>query len=120
MKTLRAVLLIVTALLALPARAVDGNELYKWGTQWKQSDAQRAQDAGSYAGYVQGFIDLHRDLSDPEIGMLKMRLFCLPARTQLDQVLDVVFRYLEGHPEKRRFTGSSLVSAALWGAFPCD
>ena len=52
--------------------------------------------------------------------MLKAPLFCLPGRVQLDQLLVIVYRYLEAHPEKRRFTGSSLVSAALWEAFPCN
>ena len=120
MKTLFGVLLVASSLSGAPAQAVDGHELYEWGRQWKQSDTQKPPDAGAFKGYVHGFIDLHRDLSDPEIGMLKTPLFCLPARTQPDHVLDVVIRYLEAHPEKRRFTGSSLVSVALWEAYPCD
>ena len=52
--------------------------------------------------------------------MLKTQLFCLPKRAQPDQALQVVMRYLEAHPEKLRFTASSLVSVALWEGFPCD
>lgn len=120
MKTSLAVLLVAAAMLALPAYAVDGNELYKWGREWKRGDTQDTRNAGSFTGYIQGFIDLHTDLSDPEIKFIKAKLFCLPGDTQLDQAYDAVIRYLESHPVKLRFTASSLVSAALWEAFPCD
>ena len=119
-KTLLGIVFVAASILALPAHAVDGNELYRWGRQWKQDNTQDARDAGSYTGYIQGFIDLHTDLSDPEIGIIKTKFFCMPARTQLDQAFDAVMRYLEAHPEKRKFTASSLVAAALWEAFPCD
>jgi hypothetical protein len=120
MKTLLAVLLVAAAMLATPARAVDGNELYKWGKEWKRSDTRNSRDAGSFTGYVQGTVDLHTDLSDPEIKFIKTKLFCLPGNGQLDQAFEAVMRYLEAHPGKRRFTASSLVAAALWEAFPCD
>ncbi|UCD68148.1 MAG: hypothetical protein JSW48_15415 [Betaproteobacteria bacterium] len=120
MKTILAVLLASAAMLATPAQAVDGNELYQWGREWKRSDTQNARDAGSFTGYIQGFIDLHTDLSDPEIGIIKAKFFCVPARTQRGQAFDAVMRYLEAHPEKHRFTASSLVASGLWEAFPCD
>ncbi|UCH49166.1 MAG: hypothetical protein JSU95_05090 [Betaproteobacteria bacterium] len=120
MKTMSAALLVAVAMFALPAQAVDGNELYKWGREWKRGDAEDSRNAGSYVGYIQGFIDLHTDLSDPEIGIIKTKLFCYPANAQLGQALDAVMWYLEAHPEKLRFTASSLVSTALWQTFPCD
>ena len=120
MKTLLAVLLVAAAMLATPARAVDGNELYEWGKEWKRSDTRNSRDAGSFTGYIQGTVDLHTDLSDPEIKFIKTKLFCLPGNVQLDQAFEAVMRYLEAHPEKRRFTASSLVAAALWEVFPCD
>jgi hypothetical protein len=120
MKTLLMVISVAAALLASPAQAVDGNDLYKWGSEWKRSDTPNARDAGSFTGYIHGFIDLHRDLSDPEIGIIKTRFFCMPASAQPDRAFDAVMRYLEANPEKHRFTGSSLVAAALWEAFPCD
>ena len=120
MKTLLVVSLVAAAMLATPAQAVDGNELYKWGSEWKRSDTEKSRDSGSFTGYIQGTIDLHTDLSDPEIKFLKATLFCLPDNVQLDQAFEAVMRYLEAHPEKRRFTASSLVASALWEAFPCD
>ncbi len=120
MKFLQIVLLAATMISALPARAVDGNELYTWGTQAARGDSRDSPDPGAFAGYVQGFIDLHTDLSDAEIRIIKRPFFCPPRNTQLAQMLDAVMRYLEAHPEKRRFTGSSLVASALWEAFPCD
>lgn len=120
MKILTSVLLVSAAMLATPAQAVDGNQLFKWGKEWKRSDTQDARDAGSYTGYIQGFIDLHRDLADPEIGIIKAKFFCLPPGAQPGQAFAVVIRYLEAHPEKHDFTASSLVASALWEAFPCD
>ena len=120
MKSLLIVFPITLLLLAMPASAADGNALFEWATQWKQGDAQQSQDPGAFAGYVQSFIDLHTDLSDREIGIIKNPLFCPPRNTQTATALDAVYRYLEAHPEKRRFTGSSLVAAALWETFPCD
>ena len=120
MKSLQIVLLAATMMLALPATAVDGNELYNWGVQWKQADSNNLPDPGAFTGYVQGFIDLHTDLSDTEIGIIKAPFFCPPRNTQLAQMLNAVMHYLEAKPEKRRFTGSSLVASALWEAFPCD
>ena len=120
MKTLMLVLLVTAAMLSTPVRAADGNELFKWGREWQRSDTQTSRDAGSYTGYIQGLIDLHSDLSDPEIGIIKLKVFCLPAGAQLDQALNIVIRYLEAHPEKHEFTASSLVASALWEAFPCN
>jgi len=120
MRPMRIVLLAATMMFALPAGAADGNELYKWGMQWKRGDSQNSPDPGAFTGYVQGFIDLHTDLSDAEIGIIKAPFFCPPRHTQLAQMLDAVMRYLDTHPEKRRFTGSSLVASALWEAFPCN
>lgn len=120
MKFLQIVLLAAAMMLASPARAVDGNQLYQWGAQSTRDDSRDSPDPGAFVGYVQGFIDLHTDLSDDEIGIIKAPFFCPPRNTQLAQMLDAVMRYLEAHPEKRRFTGSSLVASALWEAFPCD
>ena len=120
MKTLPTVLFVAATILATPAHAVDGYELYEWGREWRRSDAQNSRYAGSFTGYIQGSIDLHTDLSDPEIKFLKATLFCLPDNVQLDQAFEAVMHYLEAHPEKRRFTASSLVASALWEAFPCD
>ena len=115
-----SVSLVAALMMATPAGAVDGNELYKWGTQWKQGVAAETRDAGSYTGYIQGLIDLHTDLSDREIGIIKNKVFCLPESARLDQAFVAVIRYLEAHPEKHDFTGSSLVASALWEAFPCE
>lgn len=120
MKSLRLITLFVAMPLALPVQAADGHALYEWGLEWKRVDSQNSRDPGTFSGYVQGFIDLHTDLSDREIGIIKAPFFCPPRNTQTAQMLDAVMRYLEVHPEKRRFTGSSLVASALWEAFPCD
>lgn len=120
MKTVMAAFLVAAAMMTSLAQAVDGNELYKWGRAWREAGTQDSPYAGPYVGYIQGFIDLHTDLSDSEIGIIETQFFCMPASAQLDQAFDAVMRYLEAHPEKRKFTGSSLVAAALWKAFPCD
>jgi hypothetical protein len=44
---------------------------------------------------------------------------CIPQTVRNPQLLDVVNQYLRANPEKRHFTASSLVAAALSAAFPC-
>ena len=120
MKFLPVVFLFWIFMLTSPAYAVDGHELHQWGQAWEENNAPDSRDAGSFAGYVLGFIDLHTDLSDSEIGIIKAPFFCPPRNTQTGQLLNAVAVYLDANPEKRRFTGSSLVASALWEAFPCD
>ena len=109
MKTLLVVSLVAAAMLATPAQAIDGNELYKWGSEWKRSDTENSRDSGSFTGYIQGTIDLHTDLSDPEIKFLKATLFCLPDNVKLRRrlrLLCVIWR--------RILKNDALRQAVLW------
>ena len=45
---------------------------------------------------------------------------CLPANQTIQQVGDVVKRYLQDHPEERGYTAASVVAKALQQAFPCS
>lgn len=44
--------------------------------------------------------------------------YCIPEASTPDQVKDVVFRYLEEHPERRHQMAGSLIANALSDAWP--
>jgi Rap1a immunity proteins len=51
------------------------------------------------------------------IGYLKASP-CLPAGATAGQMADVVVKYVTENPEKRNFSASSMVSGALYTAWP--
>ena len=46
--------------------------------------------------------------------------FCAPAKGKTSQLVKVVTKYLNEHPEKLHLAASGLVSSALYDAFPCS
>jgi hypothetical protein len=47
------------------------------------------------------------------------KFLCAPPGVTVQQLADVVCRYLSDHPEKRHLTGASLAFGALNASFPC-
>jgi hypothetical protein len=95
-------------LLPVSAWSMDGDEILAW-----------CKDTGPYTqgicqGFVQGVAATFADIDQP----LPLRL-CLPANASRRQVVDIVVRYLETHPERRHSSANSLVWTALHDAFPC-
>ncbi len=99
----------------------DGNELYSWCQAYK--DAVKTKDDGFYlqstnvstgfdagrcTGYVRGVVD-----SLPAGGG-----FSPGPNVRLTQYVDVVFQYLEEHPELRDKHARILAEDALSRAFP--
>lgn len=99
----------------------DGNELYSWCRAYKDvakargdefgintADGSAAFNAGSCMGYVRAAVD-----SLP-VG----EEFSPSPHVKLSQYLDVVFKYLDEHPESRDKEAAILVTKALTQAFP--
>lgn len=86
----------------------DGNRLW-------EACGQTASGAAPAAchNYVIGVLDTMAD------NHLLRPAICLPQRFVSGQITDVVRLYLAEHPERRHYTGASIVGAALMGAFPC-
>ena len=90
---------------------IDGNELYESGLEsYKIDIGQRGSwiDVGFYAGYVDGVFDAY-------VGLL----FCPPNNIKAGQVYDIVFKYLQNHPENRNLSANTLVFKALNKIWPC-
>jgi hypothetical protein len=47
------------------------------------------------------------------------RPYCLSARSQADDLAEIVRRYIGSHPQSRRASAVAVVTAALSNAYPC-
>ena len=45
---------------------------------------------------------------------------CLPSNATVQQIVDIVAKYLSAHPERRHYSASSESGIALMQAFPCN
>ncbi len=64
-------------------------------------------------GYVAGIADVL--LTDSVRG----RRACMSLSVMTEQMVDAVRRWLEAHPDDRRYAANGLVAEALSAAFPC-
>jgi hypothetical protein len=64
-------------------------------------------------GFVIGIADVMED------NPLDGRSACIPPDATIQQVTDVVIRFLENNPDIRDFTGESLTVQALSEKYPC-
>ena len=91
---------------------INGNRLYQWGLEYfKKSIGQNWEPVsdGFYMGYVDGVFDAYYNTFS----------FCPPKNIRADQVFDIVFKYLQSHPEKRNLPAHILVEKALKEVWPC-
>ena len=47
------------------------------------------------------------------------KFYCIPNNVTQGQVLDVIVKFLEDHPQNRHQNATVLISVALRDAFPC-
>jgi len=100
-------LLAVTCSSAMANYYQDGNKLSDYCAMKGVPFAE-----GMCAGYIVGATDAF------EIGrVLKGQPFCLRQGILVEQIVDVVKKYLSDHPEFRDVGGANLVEAALTQAF---
>lgn len=100
MKTLIAAALLAATTTA-SAQFVSGNSLHK--------------DLSGSLGdrmFAMGFIAGISDAYDEDV-------FCLPPRTQLGQIRDVVTKFLIDNPKERHNPAGVLVLVSLMESFPC-
>ena len=100
----------------------DGNELYSWCRAYKDvvkktggdemdintTDGSAAFNAGRCMGYVRAAVD----------SLPAGEGFDPGPHVRLTQYVDVVFKYLDEHPESRDKEAAILVTKALTQAFP--
>ena len=61
-------------------------------------------------GYIAGVSDIMSTNDD----------ICLPNNVTIQQIVDIVAKYLSDHPERRHYGASSESGIALMQAFPCN
>ncbi len=96
------------------AMFVDGNRLHQMHDAYKRvseghSAERDAADGAQLAGYVQGVIDAWGAIN----------LICVPPGTRVGQVVAMVAKYVEAHPEEWGDDGSVLVERAMLPTFAC-
>ena len=64
----------------------------------------------SCMGYIAGVSDIMSTNGD----------ICLPNHATIQQIVDLVAKYLSDHPERRHYGASSEAGIALMEAFPCN
>jgi hypothetical protein len=81
-------------------------------------DCTPSTDTHSYAyclGYISGLVEG----ATVEADLRKCKpLFAIPAEADLDQLIDVVVKYLKEHPEQRDVRAQVIALTALKAAFP--
>jgi len=90
---------------------IDGNSLYVDGLEYyKNNIGERTNwfQVGIYEGYVFGVFDAYDDL-----------LICSPQNVRGGQVFDIVFKYLQNHPEERNKPANIIILKALSRIWPC-
>lgn len=88
----------------------DGNELYR---QCTEHDI-RSQSV--CIGYVMAISDILYSVPGSDNGNTS----CNRRGVTSGQIMEIVIKYLEKHPEKRHWDGNILVSEAIFQTFPCD
>jgi hypothetical protein len=103
----RLTMLCCTAMLlfTVPGMAVTGNELKQYADLGEKASNVAAKER--LAGYVIAIVDNYESL------------LCIPEGTTDDQVIEVVKKYLNEHPEQLHRNASIPVVKALGRAFPC-
>jgi len=84
---------------------IDGNELYD---KYQKGQNNILSAGGFYDGYVLGIFDAYYNI-----------LFCPPINIKSGQVLDIVLKYLQNHPEIRNKPADYIVIKALQEVWPC-
>lgn len=104
---LKKILFSSLIFISFNAFATNGNQLYASGIEYKKLNTTRSlYDDGFFSGYVLG-------ISEDIKGV------CYTKGVKNIQAIDVVFNYLERHPEIRNKDATYLVKEALREAWPC-
>ena len=68
--------------------------------------------------YLTGIADAYYGLLGA--GVMKQKIFCIPADITAGQLKTPFIKYASGRPEEMHLSASSLVLNAFIGAFPCE
>jgi hypothetical protein len=92
--------------------SLSGSKLYEYGLEYQKLKNGLKYDkfkVGVFGGYVAGV--------NESFGILA---YCVPKDIKGIEIMDIVFQYLDKHPEQRNKLASILVVNALKAVFPCN
>jgi len=69
-------------------------------------------------GYISGVNDLHTKFID-SVATFEPPIYCTPANTQIEEMIKIVVKFLEQHPQDLTYQGAELTVSALRDAYPC-
>ena len=109
-----AVGLAVMLLLSAQSQAA----YYSGGDLLQKCESDSAAMYNACAGYIMGIDDYQGTLVN--WSLLDEPYFCTPDSAKMSQLVKVVTKYLNEHPEKLHLDAGSLVANALNEPFPCS
>lgn len=102
-------------------------ETYTTGNQLKPAcaahtavtppDRGEALKAGVCIGFIDGWLQLAMMLKPP---LVSQELFCPPKGVTNQQVIDIVVKYMNDHPEKLHQPAAQILYDAISDSFPCS
>lgn len=119
MRNLTMVVLVVICLSwAGEGEATTGNKLLTHCEKGLNKKDPDLISLGYCYAYITGAGDTYRTIliTFPEINLKK---YCIPDASNQNQIVKVVNKYLEEHPEKLHLPGDHLILSAMQEAFPC-
>ena len=84
----------------------------------QKCESDSVAESNTCDGYILGILDFQEAL----VGWSRLDepIFCTPDSAISGQLIKVVIKYLNEHPEKLHFAASGAVTNALGIAFPCS
>jgi Rap1a immunity proteins len=93
---------------------INGNALNNYCNPNKSAPAQEWAMAATCMGYLAAVMDAFAGGGD-----VNGYRACIPPTADMNQIVDIVKRFIRNHPEKRHFLAVGLVAASFSEAFPC-
>ncbi|EAW40077.1 hypothetical protein MGP2080_14936 [marine gamma proteobacterium HTCC2080] len=106
----------LAVMLLLSAQSQAG-AYYDGGKLLQGCESDSAVEYGACVGYIVGIADYQTTLLN--WSYLDEPLFCAPDSANADQLVKVVTKYFNEHPEKLHLSAGSAVANAINAAFPC-
>ncbi len=108
---------VSTAPRAAMAFFFDGYKLCDW-CNVADEGSNKSMCTGFIGGVVDGQSNL-RDLSGVDYVQIGELKYCRPGSVTMNQIANIVLKYLIDTPEKRHFSAAGLIFFAMVRAFPC-
>ena len=109
----------LAVMLLLSAQSQAELSMYLSGSDLLQKcESDSVAESNTCDGYILGILDFQEALVGWSI--LDEPIFCTPDSALSGQLIKVVIKYLNEHPEKLHLAASSSVANALYDAFPCS